>query len=90
MDAKQLRTLKSNKNLIGHWIKDQRKAKGWTQVQLAQKLKWAQADISDYENGKQIPGKRRCPGLAKVFNVDPSDVHEMRVMSELADTLART
>jgi transcriptional regulator with XRE-family HTH domain len=54
---------------IGQIIRDLRKAKGWTQVELAQKLKASQKVITTYENNQRTPTLENLKKLAAVFNV---------------------
>ena len=44
-----------NQNKIGAFISERRKAKGWTQNQLAEKLGITDKAISKWENGRSMP-----------------------------------
>ena len=50
-------------------IKMLRKAKGWSQIELAEKLNTTQKVISDYETEKRKPPLERLPALSKIFEV---------------------
>lgn len=45
---------------IGTNIRELRKSKGWTQVELAQKLNMTQQAITAYERGKKRPPVDKC------------------------------
>ena len=44
-----------NQARIGHFISEQRKSKGWTQSQLAEKLGITDKAISKWETGRSMP-----------------------------------
>ena len=44
-----------NQARIGHFISEQRKSKGWTQSQLAEKLGITDKVISKWETGRSMP-----------------------------------
>jgi transcriptional regulator with XRE-family HTH domain len=54
---------------IGKNIRQLRKSKGWTQVELAQMLKMTQQAITSYECGKKKPPVERLPDIAGLFGV---------------------
>jgi transcriptional regulator with XRE-family HTH domain len=55
--------------IIGEKIKKLRKAKGWTQGQLALELDINRNQVSLWETGKFEPSVFNCVCLADVFNV---------------------
>lgn len=59
---------------IGTNIRDLRKNKGWTQVELAQKLNMTQQAITAYERGKKRPPVDRLPDIAGLFGVPIEDI----------------
>jgi transcriptional regulator with XRE-family HTH domain len=50
-------------------IRQLRKSKGWTQAELAQRLRTSQKVITSYETSRKTPPVTRLPALAAVFNV---------------------
>lgn len=54
---------------IGKTIAELRKAKGWTQIELAQKLQVSDKAISKWEKDSGVPSVEFFPLLAKLFNV---------------------
>lgn len=44
-------------NELGNLIRSQRRAKGFTQAQLAEQLDTTQVAVSDWETGKTVPSK---------------------------------
>jgi transcriptional regulator with XRE-family HTH domain len=50
-------------------IKNLRKSKGWTQVELAEKLNTTQQVITSYERGKKKPPVDRLPDIAGLLGV---------------------
>lgn len=55
-------------------IKKLRKSKGWTQVELADKLHTTQQVITSYETGKKKPPVDRLPDIASVFGISVDEV----------------
>ncbi len=55
-------------------IKTLRKNKGWTQVELAQKLHTSQQVITSYETGKKKPPLERLPQIAGIFGVTIDEI----------------
>jgi len=51
----------------GNWIKDARKTKGWTQIQLAKKIGTSSSLISQWETGKFNPGAKYNSRLEEVL-----------------------
>lgn len=56
---------------VALYIRGRRKANGWTQAELADKLSVDQSQVSSMENGKKTIGKRMAIKLADIFNSDP-------------------
>ncbi len=59
---------------IGTNIRELRKSKGWTQVELAQKLNMTQQAITAYERGKKRPPVDKLPDIAGLFGVTIEDI----------------
>ncbi len=54
----------------------QRKAAGFTQVQVAEALHVEQCTISLWENGITYPRAKLLPKIAKLFNCEIEDLYE--------------
>ena len=54
---------------IGKTIAELRKAKGWTQIELAEKLQVSDKAVSKWEQEGGIPSVEFFPALAEVFGV---------------------
>jgi transcriptional regulator with XRE-family HTH domain len=54
---------------FGENVRNLRLEKGWTQAELAKKLKRRQTEISDLENGHHAPSLATVEEVAKVFGV---------------------
>ena len=54
---------------IGTNIKKLRISRGWTQVELAEKLKTTQQVITSYETSKKKPPVDKLPSIASIFGV---------------------
>ena len=70
---------------IGHTIRKLRKAHGWTQVELAQKLNASQKVITTYENNQRTPTLANLKKLAAIFNVSLDElvgVKDLRTVTE--------
>lgn len=63
---------------IGNQIKKYRKINGWTQTQLADKLKIKKAAVSKYENGHRVPKDDILFELAHLFNIKLDDLFPPR------------
>lgn len=59
-------------------IKKLRESFGWTQGELADKLKTSQKVISDYENLRRKPPIDRIPLIAKTFNITTDELLEVK------------
>jgi transcriptional regulator with XRE-family HTH domain len=55
--------------VIGNWIRDQRKARGWTQAQLAEYSGVKLSYLKQLEIGERNPGTKILAGLANAFQV---------------------
>lgn len=58
-----------NEHSIGKTIADLRKSKGWTQVELAEKLGVTDKAVSKWESGNGAPSVEFYPALAELFCV---------------------
>lgn len=56
---------------FGKRLREARDAKGWTQEQLAERLKLAQAFISQLENGRRRPTPMLVERIAATLEVEP-------------------
>lgn len=63
---------------LGQKIRDVRKAKGWTQKELATRLGMTVAQISRWEQDHVTPRTRNLEDLAKVFEVPEDDFQNLR------------
>ena len=59
---------------IGHTIRKLRKAHGWTQVELAQKLNASQKVVTTYENNQRTPTLENLKKLAAIFGVSIDEI----------------
>lgn len=59
----------SKKHSIGKTIAELRKEKGWTQIELAEKLQVSDKAISKWEKDSGAPSVEFFPVLAEVFGV---------------------
>ena len=57
------------KHSIGKTIAELRKAKGWTQIELAEKLNVSDKAVSKWEQGNGSPSIEFFPALAQLFDV---------------------
>ena len=57
------------KHSIGKTIAELRKAKGWTQIELAEKLQVSDKAISKWEKDSGAPSIEFFPALAELFDV---------------------
>ncbi len=60
--------------VIGSKIKEQRKLKGWTQLELGKKVGLGKNAISNYEKGFRSPKKNTMFDLAKAFDISIDDL----------------
>jgi transcriptional regulator with XRE-family HTH domain len=61
--------MKNNSSTLGMNIKNYRKQKGWTQVDLAQRLGCSQAMITAYERGSKKPAADKLTNIAQALGV---------------------
>lgn len=54
---------------IGELIREERKARGWTQSDLAQRADINSISISYYETGRTIPSVMGLIGIADAFGI---------------------
>ena len=54
---------------IGNKLKTLRKGRGLTQVELAERMKWSRATISNYECGRRVPHLDELTALCRFFGV---------------------
>lgn len=59
---------------FGSYLKRQREAKGWTSIQVAERLGFAQSYISQLEGGKRFPSQKQLPNLAKAYELPIEEV----------------
>lgn len=59
--------------MIKEMLKQFRKAKGWTQNDLAERSGYSRSSIINWESGKRAPRSVDIEKLAKVFGVSPRD-----------------
>jgi len=70
-------------------IKRLRKSKGWTQMELAQRLGTSQKVITSYETRVKTPPVGRLPALAAVFGVSIEDIigeQPVKIKAEIRHT----
>ncbi len=58
--------------IVGKNLKDARKAKGITQVEIAKELHKYQSDYSEYENGKIQLDYEKIVYLCRRFDITPN------------------
>lgn len=76
---------------IGSKIKEQRKLKGWTQLELGQKIGLGKNAISNYEKGFRSPKKDTMFDLANVFDIPIDDLFpSIQSSVSLSSTLSKT
>jgi putative transcriptional regulator len=59
-------------NELGNLIRSKRRAKGWTQAQLAQQLGTTQVAVSDWETGRTVPSKLKA--AADLLGITEDDI----------------
>ncbi len=65
---------KTDPKIIGHRLRDLRRERGLTQVELAKKMKMRQALVSDYERGMLRMHSGVIVGFAKALKVSTDDL----------------
>ena len=63
-----------SENIISSQIKAFRKKRGWTQVQLAEKMNVSTQTVSNWENGIKFPRMGTLQKLADLFGVEVGDI----------------
>ena len=75
---------------IGSQIKEQRTLKGWTQLELGQRIGLGKNAISNYEKGFRSPKKNTMFDLANAFNIPIDDlfppIHSPSISLDTSDT----
>ena len=75
-----MKVSKEDNNYIYYWvsknIKKQRKNKGWTQKQLAEKMGIKQQQLSRWEKDKIEPAVSSIVAIAKALDVDFNDLFD--------------
>jgi transcriptional regulator with XRE-family HTH domain len=70
-------------------IRQLRKSKGWTQAELAKRLKTSQKVITSYETRSKTPPVARLPDLAAVFSVSIEELigaEPLKIKEEMSHT----
>lgn len=67
---------------VGEWIVEQRRARGWTQIELAQRMKVQGSTISRWETGIFEPRGSAFRKLCATFGVSIPAAHEAIVQRE--------
>jgi transcriptional regulator with XRE-family HTH domain len=65
--------------VVGRWIRNARKAKGWNQKELSEASGIAQGDLSDFENGKVKISSDHIEALLAAFEVEPRHLFSLLV-----------
>ena len=60
--------------IVGENLKTARKAKGFTQSQIAKKLNKYQSDYSEYETGKIQLDYEKIMYLCEILDITPNDL----------------
>ena len=56
---------------VGKWIREGRKAKGWSQAVLGEKVGVTQTLVSQWENGKRVPNEEQRQKMESLFGMIP-------------------
>lgn len=65
----------NNINSFGKWLAEQRKARMWTQSDLAEKVGVSQNSVSRWETGESFPSKANLQKIAELFDVTVQDIY---------------
>lgn len=65
---------------IGRFISERRKAKGYTQMQLAEKLNITDRAVSKWETGKSMPDSAIMPELCRLLDITINDLFNGEVI----------
>ena len=60
--------------MLGQRINELRKARGWSQVDLAKRLGITKQTVSNWENGKALPDVETLLQIAEKLNIDVNDL----------------
>ena len=71
--------MKNNKDNLGFKIRQMRKAHGWTQEQLAEKIGIDNKHLSRIEKGYHMPNYQIIKKLAQTFNFDIRNFEDISV-----------
>lgn len=71
-----------DKILVGKFISEQRKAKGFTQKDLAEKLNVTDKAVSKWETGKGYPDIEILEALSDIFDVTINDILSGEIVSQ--------
>ena len=80
-----------NKHSIGKTIAELRKAKGWTQVELAERLNISDKAVSKWERGETYPDISLLQPLAYFFGVTLDELmgyDQKKVQAEIDNVIA--
>lgn len=67
-----------NKQTFGQYITEMRKAKNWTQLELAEKMGVTDKAISKWERDLSFPDVASLPRLAEIFGVSVDELLQIR------------
>ncbi len=67
--------MEKNFRLVGQRIKKLREERGWSQQELASRLRVRQSYINDLEHGRLKPGNVMCFSLSDIFLVPVPDIY---------------
>ena len=73
--------MSENKENLGNKIKQLRKANGWTQEQLAEKIGIDNKHLSRIEKGYHMPNYQIIKKLAQIFNFDIRNFDDISINS---------
>lgn len=74
--------MKKEKNNFGEKLRDLRKQKGMTQIELAEALDCSQAIITAYENNIRKPPLNKIAVIAELFNVSINDLYGTKPLKQ--------
>lgn len=73
---------------IGNRLKTLRKGRGLTQFDLAQRMNWSRATVSNYESNRRVPHLQQLTELCNFFGVS-MDYWGIETQNESFELLAR-
>ena len=63
------------KKIVGEFLKQMRKRRGLTQLQVAREFGWTSAQfVSNWERGLSLPPQATLMDLVKLYEIPPSEV----------------